>query len=211
MKSLAPALLCVALLAGCGTYEHFGYGRVANSRLGAEKATPIELPPNAPSISQRFRPEGVSAKTEHKGFDIFVPSGTPVLAAADGEVSRARTSILFGRQVLIDHAATAAGHRIQTRYFHLSKRLVEVGDRVNRGQMIGYTGQSGMTGVYPHLHFEVYRLNAEEPPVATVFLDPQVFWVRGVGKITCYDRHFEWDAMPVKLTYPVPCRDVDWQ
>ncbi|MCP4471640.1 MAG: M23 family metallopeptidase [Gammaproteobacteria bacterium] len=106
---------------------------------------------------------------EHKGFDILVPSRTPVLAAAGGVVSRVQASVLYGRQVVIDHAATAAGYRIQTRYFHLS-----------------------------------------EQRVAVRFLDPQLFWMGGRGKITCYDKRREWAAEPVALSYPVPCPGKDW-
>ena len=211
MTKRVAAFLLLMLLAGCGTYEKYGYGRVADSMLAEDVETVVELPANAPSISQRFRPEAISAKPEHRGFDIYVPSGTPVLAAADGRVSRSGVSMLWGRQILVDHAVTAAGHRIQTRYYHLAERLVEVGERVSRGQLLGYSGQSGMTGVYPHLHFEVHRLNAEEPPVAVFYLDPQVYWVAGPGKVTCFDRGVEWPVQPLGLTYPVPCRDIDWQ
>ena len=210
-KPTLLALACVALLGGCGIYSYYGYGMVAESKIPAEATTPLEMPANAPSISQRFRPEEVSAKTEHRGFDILVPSGTPVLAAADGVVSRAETTIYYGRVVTVDHAATARGHRIQTRYFHLSRRLVVAGERVRRGQPVGHSGLSGLTGMFPHLHFEVYRLNDATPPVATIFLDPQHFWVQGPGRITCFDSRRDWDSEPVALTYPVPCREVPWQ
>jgi len=196
-------------MTGCNIYDKYGHGRLVSSKLDEASATPVDLPPNAPSISQRYRPEGVSSKSEHKGFDILVPSRTPVLAAADGEVSRAQTSILYGRQLMIDHAAGAAGYRIQTRYFHLSERLVEVGDQLRRGQLIGYSGASGMAGGFPHLHFEVHRLGEGDDAVAVSVLDPQLFWVEGKGKITCYDKNREWQARPVALSYPVPCLGVE--
>jgi murein DD-endopeptidase MepM/ murein hydrolase activator NlpD len=196
-------------MTGCSIYDNYGYGRVVSSKLDENLATPVELPPNAPTISQRFLPQGVSSKGEHKGFDILVPSGSPVLAAAGGEVSRVQTSILYGRQVMIDHAETAAGFRIQTRYFHLSEQLVTVGDRLQRGQLIGYSGVSGLAGGFPHLHFEVHRLG--DGAVAVRFLDPQLFWVDGKGKVTCYDRQREWPDEPAALIYPVPCLGVEWQ
>ncbi len=198
-------------MTGCGIYGKYGYGRVASSRPDEASVTVIELPPNAPSISQRFLPQGVSSNSEHKGFDILVPSRTPVLAAATGVVNRVQTSVLYGRQVMIDHAATAAGYRIQTRYFHLSEQRVAVGDRLQRGQVIGYSGFSGLAGASPHLHFEVHRRGEGVDAVAVRFLDPQLFWVDGKGKITCYDKHREWAAEPVALSYPVPCLGMEWQ
>jgi len=203
------AVLVSLSMTGCSIYDRYGYGRVVSSKLDESSATAVDLPSNAPSISQRFLPQGASAKGEHKGFDVLVPSGTPVLAAANGEVSRVQTSFLYGRQVMIDHGTTAAGYRIQTRYFHLSEQQVAVGDRLQRGQVIGYSGLSGMAGGFPHLHFEVHRLG--EDAVALSFLDPQLFWVDGKGKITCYDRHRAWSVDPLKLSYPVPCLGVDWQ
>ncbi|MCP4471639.1 MAG: hypothetical protein GY815_13315 [Gammaproteobacteria bacterium] len=47
-------------MTGCGIYGKYGYGGVVSSRLDEASATVIELPPNAPSISQRFLPQGVS-------------------------------------------------------------------------------------------------------------------------------------------------------
>jgi murein DD-endopeptidase MepM/ murein hydrolase activator NlpD len=198
-------------MTGCGIYDKYGHGRVVSSKLDEASVTPVDMPSNAPSISQRFLPQGVSSKSEHKGFDILVPSRTPVLAATDGVVSRVQTSILYGRQVMIDHGATAAGDRIQTRYFHLSEQRVVVGDRLQRGQVIGYSGFSGLAGGFPHLHFEVHRLGDGADAVAVRFLDPQLFWVDGRGRITCYDKHREWPAEPVALSYPVPCLGMDWQ
>jgi murein DD-endopeptidase MepM/ murein hydrolase activator NlpD len=195
---------------GCSVYSDYGYGRIARSKLDAESMTEIELPANAPSISQRFRPVGVSTEIEHKGFDILVRSSTPVLTAAAGKVSRVQTSILYGRQVMVDHGMVAEGYRIQTRYFHLSEQKVKPGDQLQRGQLIGYSGASGMAGVYPHLHFEVHRLGEGENPVAIHFLDPQIFWVNGAGRVTCYDKQRDWGPSPVALTYPVPCWNMDW-
>ena len=200
-------------LTGCSIYDKYGYGKVADSLRDEEQTTPLELPANAPSISQRFLPQGVSSKGEHKGFDILVRSETPILAAADGVVSRVQTSFLYGRQVMIDHtgAETADGDRLQTRYFHLSEKKVVAGEQVLRGQIIGYSGMSGMAGGFPHLHFEVHRLGDGPEAVAVRFLDPQLFWADGVGRITCYDSGREWPVEPLVLSYPVPCREVNWE
>ena len=209
MPRLLAGLLAAAL-GGCSIYERYGHGRVANSKLDATLATPVLLPPEAPSISQRFRPDKVPTDAGHKGFDLLVPSGTPVIAAADGTVSRLTLTPLFGRQIRVDHGRGDAGHRLQTRYVHLAERLVREGETVRRGQLLGYSGMSGLAAGFPHLHFEVHRLDEAEPPRANGYLDPQLFWVDGVGRVTCFDRGRDYPDAPVRLTYPVPCRGVDW-
>jgi murein DD-endopeptidase MepM/ murein hydrolase activator NlpD len=88
----------------------------------------------------------------HTGIDIEAPWGTPVRASADGEVSGASMGAGYGREVVLDH-----GHSFLTVYGHLSSVAVVAGQRVIRGQVIGYVGQTGRaTG--PHLHYEV-RIN----------------------------------------------------
>lgn len=213
-KRLSSKLILIALLCasgGCAVYDKYGYGKVARSPIPQEYVTAVSLPANAPSISQRFRPDNLSRDGGHKGFDILVPHRTPVLAAADGEISRVELSFLYGKQVMIDHAEGAAGFRLQTRYFHLTEQLVAVGEPVRRGQLIAYSGATGLTGLFPHLHFEVYRLNDAQPPIGIKYLDPQHHWIDGAGLITCFDRGRKYAAKPVRLTYPVPCRDLEWQ
>jgi murein DD-endopeptidase MepM/ murein hydrolase activator NlpD len=85
----------------------------------------------------------------HTGIDIDAPYGTPVRAAADGEVTGATMGAGYGRNVVLNH-----GHDVLTLYGHLSAIAVVPGQHVARGQVIGYVGQSGRaTG--PHLHYEV--------------------------------------------------------
>jgi murein DD-endopeptidase MepM/ murein hydrolase activator NlpD len=85
----------------------------------------------------------------HSGIDIDAPIGTPVRAAADGDVTVADMNAGYGREIMLDH-----GHDVLTLYGHLSVIAVVVGQHVIRGQVIGYVGQSGRaTG--PHLHYEV--------------------------------------------------------
>ncbi|MBJ95681.1 MAG: peptidase M23 [Rickettsiales bacterium] len=87
----------------------------------------------------------------HTGLDIAAPRGTPVMAPADGHVVFAGYHSAFGNMVVIDH-----GYGITTKYAHTSHILVEVGDRVFRGDMIAKVGNTGRsTG--PHLHYEVHR------------------------------------------------------
>jgi murein DD-endopeptidase MepM/ murein hydrolase activator NlpD len=85
----------------------------------------------------------------HAGIDIASPYGEPVRATANGVVLKAGFGTGYGREVMIDH-----GNGIQTLYGHLSGFAVTGGERVSRGQVIGYVGTSGRsTG--PHLHYEV--------------------------------------------------------
>jgi murein DD-endopeptidase MepM/ murein hydrolase activator NlpD len=85
----------------------------------------------------------------HPGIDIDAPYGTPVRAAADGDVTGLNMGSGYGRQIVLDH-----GHDLVTLYGHLSAIAVVPGQHVSRGQVIGYVGQTGRaTG--PHLHYEV--------------------------------------------------------
>jgi len=85
----------------------------------------------------------------HSGIDIDAPYGTPVRAAADGEVTGQTMGAGYGLQIVLDH-----GHDVITLYGHLSAIAVVPGQHVARGEIIGYVGQSGRaTG--PHLHYEV--------------------------------------------------------
>jgi murein DD-endopeptidase MepM/ murein hydrolase activator NlpD len=94
----------------------------------------------------------------HTGIDIDAPYGTPVRAAADGDVSGAAMGAGYGREVVLDH-----GHDVSTIYGHLSAIAVVPGQHVTRGQVIGYVGQSGRaTG--PHLHYEVRVHNVPVNP-----------------------------------------------
>lgn len=83
----------------------------------------------------------------HAGWDLAAPTGTPVVAAADGVVTSAGWGGGYGNLVILQHGS------LQTRYAHLSKILVRGGQKVKQGQQIGKVGTTGRsTG--PHLHFE---------------------------------------------------------
>jgi murein DD-endopeptidase MepM/ murein hydrolase activator NlpD len=83
----------------------------------------------------------------HAGTDYSAPTGTPVMAAAAGRVVKAGRGGGYGNVIYLQHG------RLSTRYAHLSKILVRVGQSVKQGQVIGKVGSTGMsTG--PHLHFE---------------------------------------------------------
>jgi murein DD-endopeptidase MepM/ murein hydrolase activator NlpD len=93
-----------------------------------------------------------NTKVFHHGLDIDAPKGSKVKAAAGGKVIRGGRESLYGNLVEIDH-----GNGYRTLYAHLSERLVEAGDTVHRGGVIGKVGETGRT-TGPHLHYEV-RVN----------------------------------------------------
>jgi len=106
-------------------------------------------------ISSRYGPRWGRM---HYGIDIAVNTGTPVKAAARGRVSFAGWNGGYGYLVIIDH-----GNNVETRYAHLSRIAVQVGQYVSRGSVIAYSGNTGnSTG--PHLHFEIrYKGQAVNP------------------------------------------------
>ena len=100
----------------------------------------------------RPRPNVAGATANHQAIDWATPTGTPVSASCGGTVTKAGWGGGYGYVVFIDHEDGK-----QTRYAHLSKVLVTVGQKVNQGDRIGLSGSTGAsTG--PHLHFEM-RIN----------------------------------------------------
>jgi len=88
----------------------------------------------------------------HEGMDIAAQTGTPVVAPADGVVIKAGFSTGYGNMVEISH-----GYGIMTVFGHNTRLNVKAGQRVKRGDVISYVGDTG-TSTGPHLHYEV-RLN----------------------------------------------------
>ncbi len=100
----------------------------------------------------------------HTGLDIAAAPGAPIFGPADGLVTFAGYDEGYGKMVTIDH-----GHGYQTRYGHLAHFYVQVGQRVNRWDIIASVGNTGRsTG--PHLHYEV-RLNGVPKNPAFFILD----------------------------------------
>lgn len=95
----------------------------------------------------------------HKGLDFTAALGTPVYATGDGVVLTSYYSTTFGNVIYLNH-----GFDFETRYAHLTKYIVESGDFVKRGQVIGYVGNTG-TSVSPHLHYEVLFKNEQINPI----------------------------------------------
>jgi murein DD-endopeptidase MepM/ murein hydrolase activator NlpD len=114
------------------------------------------------TFGYRKRPNAKGATSNHQGVDWATPTGTAVMASCGGTVSKAGWASGYGYCVFIDHEDGR-----QTRYGHLSKVLVKVGQKVRQGEKIALSGNTGVsTGA--HLHFEM-RYNGTYIDPATVF------------------------------------------
>ncbi|MBU1077177.1 MAG: LysM peptidoglycan-binding domain-containing M23 family metallopeptidase [Spirochaetes bacterium] len=88
-------------------------------------------------------------KKFHKGIDIAAPVGTKIFSSRDGEVKFSGRQKKYGYVIIIVH-----DNDFETRYAHLKKVLVQTGDKVEQGQVIGLVGKTGRATGY-HLHFEI--------------------------------------------------------
>ncbi|QLG45880.1 M23 family metallopeptidase [Costertonia aggregata] len=92
------------------------------------------------------------ARKMHWGMDFTAPKGTPIYASGDGKVTRAdNNSSGYGKHIRVDH-----GYGYMTLYAHLSKYNVKPGQKVKRGDLIGFVGSTGRSEA-PHLHYEVFK------------------------------------------------------
>ncbi|HCD22435.1 M23 family metallopeptidase [Flavobacteriaceae bacterium] len=108
----------------------------------------------------------------HWGMDFTAPKGTPIYAPGDGKVVRAdNRSSGYGNHIRIAH-----GFGYETLYGHLNKYNVRVGQRVKRGDLIGYVGNTGRSEA-PHLHYEVWKDRKKINPINFYYgsLTPEEF------------------------------------
>jgi murein DD-endopeptidase MepM/ murein hydrolase activator NlpD len=116
-------------------------------------ATPKGLPvPGIVTSPYGTRVNPISGRVElHRGMDLSVPAGTPILATADGIVSFSGWNGGGGNVVVIEH-----GYGYSTYYAHNHTNVVPVGHRVKRGDIVGYAGATGRaTG--NHVHYEIWQ------------------------------------------------------
>ncbi len=100
------------------------------------------------------------ARKMHKGMDFTAPRGTPIFASGDGKVVRAdNRSSGYGKHIRIDH-----GYGYLSLYAHLSKYNVSRGQKVKRGDLIGFVGNTGRSEA-PHLHYEVWKDGEKINPI----------------------------------------------
>lgn len=105
-------------------------------------------------------------KKMHTGIDFAASIGTPIYATADGLVDKVDVSFSgYGKMVEIDH-----GFGYRTRYAHMHGFTVRNGQRIKRGELIGYVGNTGLSTA-PHLHYEVFINRIHVNPVYYFFND----------------------------------------
>ena len=102
----------------------------------------------------------LKTRRKHTGVDFSLEVGNPVHATGDGKIKYTKSSLSgYGKQVHIDH-----DFGFQTKYGHLDKILVKKGQWVKRGDLIGYSGNSGKSTA-PHLHYEVIKNGVKVNPI----------------------------------------------
>jgi murein DD-endopeptidase MepM/ murein hydrolase activator NlpD len=102
----------------------------------------------------------------HSGLDFTAPTGTEIFATGDGVVELVGFDYGgYGNEVVINH-----GYGYKTRYGHMSRTKARVGQKVTRGEVIGYVGSTGKsTG--PHVHYEVLKSNEAINPIYFFYND----------------------------------------
>lgn len=103
----------------------------------------------------------------HWGMDFSAKTGTPIFATGDGKITNNRKigGSGYGKYVVIDH-----GYGYQTLYAHMSKVAVRKGQKVKRGDVIGYVGNTGRSAG-PHLHYEVVKDGKKVNPINFYYSD----------------------------------------
>ncbi|MCK5443093.1 MAG: M23 family metallopeptidase [Maribacter sp.] len=112
------------------------------------------------------------ARKKHWGMDFTAPKGTPIYASGNGKVSRADNRASgFGKHIRIDH-----GYGYLSIYAHLSKYNVKRGQKVKRGDLIGFVGNTGRSQA-PHLHYEIWKDKKKINPINFYYgsLSPEEF------------------------------------
>jgi murein DD-endopeptidase MepM/ murein hydrolase activator NlpD len=129
-------------------------GRSASLPGGKGLGAPLRNYNITSGYGPRKRPTR-GASTNHGGLDMAAPMGTPIYATHDGVVAFSGWGSGYGNNVSINGASG-----LQTFYGHQSKLAVKTGQKISKGQLIGYVGSTGVsTG--PHLHYEV-RINGQK-------------------------------------------------
>lgn len=129
------------------------------------------------SFGERVHPF-FKTMTQHDGVDYSVPTGTAVFATADGTVSSLQARGQSGLNLTIDH-----GNGYETIYSHLDKVMTMPGRRVSRGDIIAFSGNSGLSFA-PHLHYEIRYNGKAVDPVNYFFMELDMPRLRRLKEIS---------------------------
>ncbi|WP_298460267.1 peptidoglycan DD-metalloendopeptidase family protein [uncultured Cellulomonas sp.] len=135
----------------------------SGSVSGAQFGNPTSISPMyvTSNYGMRFHPT-LHYNRLHAGIDLRTYCNTPIYAGKSGTVLWARYRNGFGNQVMIDHGYVG-GNSLMSSYNHMTRFVVGSGQHVERGQLVGYSGNTG-TSAACHLHFEVYVNGATTNP-----------------------------------------------
>jgi len=140
------------------------FARAPDAAGGADSSGPT-VPSRWPLTVRSYRTRGLASGDSlerHAGLDLAVPVGSDVRASGGGLVGQTGSDSAYGLFVMLRHP-----DGYETMYGHLSRVLVQRGDRVREGQVIALTGNSGRSTA-PHLHFEVRRGGRSVNPLSLV-------------------------------------------
>lgn len=153
----------VRLLSRMPQAVNFSFSITTESMFG----WPIQAGAKA-SVGSRWGDARDGGARKHEGIDIMAASATPVVAIANGTISRVGYDNLGGNVITL----RPDGSKLSAYYAHLSRQLVEEGDGVVKGQVIGLVGNSGNAiNTPPHLHFGIYGSNGAIDPLYFVYND----------------------------------------
>jgi murein DD-endopeptidase MepM/ murein hydrolase activator NlpD len=198
----APASFLWLVMAGCTVSSC--------AAIALQTVTPSNAPPD---ISYRM----LTDTPAHRGISIggrrFL--GHEIIAAADGVVVFANYNDLGVSHIRIHHGLDSNKQDIYTEHGHVHGQLLKEGDKVKRGQTLGYLGH-GKSGNLPHYHFIVTQ---EESPRKFIALDTGDYWFGidrykeklakgldvGPFAISCFDPSVNYPKEPIRFTYPAKC------
>ena len=147
------------------------FDKMLSSKPAIQPIHNKELTRLASGFGWRIHPI-LKVKKFHYGIDFTAKRGTPIYATGDGKVRKVKTSLGgYGKEVEIDH-----GFGYVSKYAHLQKFNVKLGQKVKRGDIIGEVGSTG-SSTAPHLHYEIIKNGTKVNPVYYFFkdLDDQQF------------------------------------
>ena len=158
------------------------------------------------TISKPYRGPAPYGDGIHPGIDYDINTGTPIIAVSDGEVIHiavADDGIENGMFVIVVH-----GNHFATIYAHLSKVVVQKGQLLKRGQLIGLSGASNNYGSkdHQHLHFGVCKIGTPDCRRMVNTVDPHKVWVGGQPQ--CFNPSTDYSVYSQKdIILPIACGD----